>query len=397
MLQKLLGRLFAALFIVWISSVKVFPQENRVILFTCGPGAELYAGFGHSALWIYNPTKGIDRLYNYGTFDFNTPHFYTRFIRGKLDYMLSVTTARSFLNEYNARNIEVNGQTLDLTDEEALRLFQFLENNLLPENRFYKYDFFFDNCATRIRDVVATACGDTVVFCVPDENLSFREMLFPYMEHTPWTKFGVNLILGLTADRKATPWEYSFLPEYMDDAFRTATIGTEGKERSLVRSEKAYLPCRLEFSNKKADDPVVVFSFLLLLAVALTLAEQKYGKSFVWIDRILFPLSALAGLFLFFMWVGTDHTATRYNLNMLWLFPAQFALIVSWFLTSKGRLLLPFLGGIWQVLVSVLMFFWPQESELSFLLLSLIFLTRLLASLRNIVQKNGLVKNAKAI
>ncbi|MBN1927360.1 MAG: DUF4105 domain-containing protein [Prolixibacteraceae bacterium] len=374
--------LFSALLILTALLLKAnfrqLSDRAQLVLFTCGPGTELYAGFGHSALWIFDPVTGIDRLYNYGTFDFNTPNFYPKFVRGKLNYMLSVTTGRNFLIEYQRRNIEVNGQTLNLSHDELLRVYTFLENNLLPENRFYKYDFFFDNCATRIRDVIENESGSKVRFHLPDQNVKFRQMLFPYLEHSPWTKFGVNFILGLTTDKIATPWQYMFLPEYMDDAFRTATIETsEGEIRNLVKNEQPYLPQKIKFDNNKYDDPVVVFSLIFLLALILSFVEYKKKKYFRVFDVIMFSTSIISGLFLLFMWLGTEHIAANYNLNVLWLLPAQTIYLAALFVKSNYKQKVLLTAAVYQAVVSIAMFIWPQETEISFLLISLFFLTRI--------------------
>jgi len=155
--------MFRKIIISLILSLLVFPvfpvfsmipqlsEESKVVMFTCGPGDELYAGFGHSALWVSDPVTKVDRLYNYGTFDFDTPNFYLKFVRGKLNYILSVYPSKYFFNDYASRKILVFGQLLNLTQEEKQRIFEFLENNALPANCEYKYDFFYDNCATRIR------------------------------------------------------------------------------------------------------------------------------------------------------------------------------------------------------------------------------------------------------
>jgi hypothetical protein len=349
----------------------------KVVLFTCGPGDELYAGFGHSALWVSDPTQKIDRLYNYGTFDFDTPNFYGKFIRGKLDYMLSVTRASRFLAEYDERKISVYGQDLDLNPAEKQRIFEFLENNSKPENRLYKYDFFYDNCATRIRDVLEKVADGKVDYKTADQHLSFREMLFPYLTHTPWTKFGINLILGLTSDKQATPWDYMYLPEYMQEAFQSATIVNDGNERKLVKSGKQYLTSRLSFTNNKADDPIVIFSIILLVFIGITFVEIKRARVFNWINKLIFTISCLAGLFLLFMWLGTDHIATAQNMNVLWLLPAQLLFLIS--LRVKGGSLknLNRAALVYQSLVSVILLFWPQEAELSFTIIALIFAVRI--------------------
>lgn len=379
-------RIIATVAFVFVS-VYMFAQyptltnRAKVVLFSCGPGPELYAGFGHSALWVSDDSLHIDRLYNYGTFDFDTPNFYGKFIRGKLDYMLSVTRASRFIAEYDQRKIAVDGQELMLSPAEKQRIFEFLENNLLPENRFYKYDFFYDNCATRIRDVLVKVVDGKVDFNTPDQQISFREMLFPYLTHTPWTKFGINLILGLTSDKKATPWDYMYLPDFLRDEFQQATIISKGTERKLVEEKKQYLSSGLDLSNRKMDDPVVVFSLILLVIISLTYIECKKKKEFRFVDSFLFGISVLAGLFLLFMWVGTDHIATAKNMNVLWLLPAQLLFLVTRRMDSFLGKKLNTIALIYQTLVAFILLLWPQDSEISFTFISFVFVVRIFGSM----------------
>ncbi|HNW50681.1 MAG TPA: DUF4105 domain-containing protein [Prolixibacteraceae bacterium] len=387
--KTILAVILSILLIPSFAKLPQLSEESKVILYTCGPGEELYALFGHSAIWISDPSQNIDRLYNYGTFDFDTPNFYGKFIRGRLDYILSVYRSKYFFDEYQSSKRSVSGQLLDLNLREKQRIFEFLENNALPENRFYKYDFLWDNCSTRIRDVLSKTTDGKLVFDTGNKNISFREMLFPYLTYTPWTKFGINMILGLTSDRKATPQEYMFLPEYLRVAMDGATIDNNGVKKKLVREEKQYLPDQLNNSNNRWDDPVAVFSLLLLIVISISLFEFRKKKDFRWMDRILFSVSVLAGFFLLFMWVGTDHVATAKNMNILWLLPAQLLFLISLRVKKlkKDKVLLFALG--YQLLVSVAMFVWPQDAEFSFLLISLIYVVRIACSLVRSKQQAG--------
>ncbi|MDA3817516.1 MAG: DUF4105 domain-containing protein [Prolixibacteraceae bacterium] len=352
-------------------------QNARIAMFTCDPGQELYAGFGHSALWVSDPANGIDRLYNYGTFDFNTPNFYVKFIRGKLNYMLSVTNINRFMREYDYRKIGVEGQTLNLLPDEKQKLYNLLEENAKPENRSYKYDFFMDNCATRIRDIVAEAVDGEIDFNTQDQDVSFRQLLFPYLTHTPWTKFGINLILGLSSDAKASPYDYMYLPEHMEYQFGRATIDSNNGERELVSSEKQYLKNKLEYKYNILYDPAVVFTFFILIVLLISLWENRKNVYFKALDVTLSSVSAFAGLFLFFMWVGTDHSATNYNLNILWLLPAQTLFLFALRSKKNKKRMVEISMGILFV-TAIAMQFWPQETELSFLLLIVMFFIRYL-------------------
>ncbi len=363
-------------------------ERSKVVLFTCSPGDELYAGFGHSAIWVSDQSTGVDRLYNYGTFDFSTPNFYWKFLRGKLDYMLNVTSVRRFITEYKYRKIGVVGQTIELNQNEKQKIFSLLEENLLPENRFYKYDFYYDNCATRIRDIVIESVDGTIDFNAPDQSISFRQILLPYLETTPWTKFGINIVLGLTSDKIASPNEYQYMPDYMHQQFASATVSRNGIESKLVNSETVYLKSKLIFKYNLLTDPALLFGILFLVVGLITAYEFKTKKYQKWLDLVLNSIGVLAGLFLFFMWVGTDHSATNQNLNILWLFPAQALYLIALFFKYKTRKKLIQTSFVIMVLVSFAMHLWPQTTELSFLLLSLLFALRYLFYSR-IVSKNG--------
>jgi hypothetical protein len=291
--------------------------------------------------------------------------------------MMTVTNVRRFINEYNYRKIGVIGQTLNLTNSEEQRLYTLLEENLLPQNRFYKYDFFYDNCATRIRDIVVDAVNGKVDFNTPDEQVSFRQMLFPYLTHTPWTRFGINLVLGLTSDKIASPNQYMYLPQFMQNEFETATITRNNKTEKLVKSNNQYLSSKLSFEYHRLSDPVILFSFLLFIIAAITFFEFRTKRYFKWLDIIINGIAVLAGSFLFFMWVGTDHSATNQNLNIFWLFPAQALFLSSLFFSKKQTLLVWISFGLIAT-ASLAMHVWPQEMESSFLIISLIYAFRYL-------------------
>lgn len=373
---------------LWALPFKTLSEEAQVILFTCQPGQELYAGFGHSALWVGDQENRIDRLYNYGTFDFDTPNFYLKFTRGRLDYQLSVTTLGRFLAEYDYRKIGVSGQTLNLNQDEKQRLFEFLETNYLPENRNYRYDFFWDNCATRIRDAIVTIADGKVEFSLTDQHVSFRQLLFPYLKQAPWTKLGINFILGLPADQTASTFDYMYLPEYMQQGFDQAIILKDGTKRPLVSERREFLPMRLSFSRNPLLDPEVVFSVVALVLFLVTLVEFRQKKYFRWLDKLLMSIGLTAGVFLFLMWVATDHRATQYNLNCLWLIPSQLGFLILLHRKqnrNSARFLMAII--IYALIILFVQFFWPQESDWSFVLLSNLFLIRYLAYMLQLRKK----------
>jgi hypothetical protein len=305
--------------------------DTKVSLLTASPGEELYSIFGHSALRVHDPFTGLDEVYNYGTFDFNTPNFYLKFTRGQLLYQLSVTTFEVFLAEYHYEGRAVYEQTLNLRPDEIFRLYDFLSVNRLPENRSYLYDFFFDNCATRIRDVVDAHVGivwSEDVFQGPPRT--FREMLQPYVGNMPWAAFGIDLALGLPADEIAAPWDYMFLPDEMFMAFAYArrTDGSplvedfrEVLTESIVRSEPHFFSPRLAM-------------WLIFLIGGFSLVSPNFSRGF---DLGYFTLLGIGGLVVFFLWFLSDHGATKNNLVLLWMLPTHLYFIFRAFKARGTR------------------------------------------------------------
>ncbi|NQX90714.1 MAG: DUF4105 domain-containing protein, partial [Flavobacteriales bacterium] len=188
-------------------------DEAQLSLLTCSPGAELYSTFGHSAIRINDPVKNIDWVYNYGTFEFSDD-FYAKFAQGKLNYRLSKGTFTNFVNEYIYFGRKVEEQVFLLSRNDIQLLFEALEENYKPENRTYRYDFFFDNCSTRILDIVEETLDGEIVFNdpLPADSMTFREMIDSYQGHMPWGDFGIDLALGTPCDRYMEHPEQTFIP-----------------------------------------------------------------------------------------------------------------------------------------------------------------------------------------
>ena len=187
-------------------------KSAEISILTVGPGAELYDKFGHSAFRIQDPETGQDVVFNYGVYDFETPNFYTKFAQGKLLYQLGVSYYEPFFESYVAQNRWIKQQTLNLTLSEKQAVSDFLWNNAKPENKKYKYDFFFDNCATKIRDVLWEVLGNKLEFKENhiQEKFTFRQLIQQNLKANTWGSLGIDIALGAVIDRKAKPIEYQF-------------------------------------------------------------------------------------------------------------------------------------------------------------------------------------------
>ncbi len=296
---------------------QVITPETKMSLLTASPGPDLYSVFGHSAFWVYDPTTGIDEVYNWGTFDFDTPNFYLLFLRGQLEYRLTITSLYSFLHSYRNDGRAVHEQVLNLSYEEKLRIYEFLSENRRPENIHYLYDFFYDNCATRVRDLVDQELQiDWGPDPHPHEERTLRDMLKPYVSHIPWISFGIDILLGIPSDKVATPWEYMFLPDEMAIAFQHA----RHKDGSLlVITQNELLPLNMTHGKPFPVTPLRLFWALLILG-GLSLLKPKLTR---YIEVPFFMTLGITGLLVFFMWFLSDHLSTSTNLNLLWALPTH--------------------------------------------------------------------------
>lgn len=299
-------------------------EEAEISIITVGPGKYLYDKFGHSAFRVKDPVNDIDWAYNYGTYDFNQPNFYTKFAQGKLLYSLSVAYFDSFMANYKAQNRWVKEQVLDLNNAEKNDLFRYLQNNAKPENRDYKYDFFFDNCATKIRDVLVAVLGNEVQYndSFVEEEYTFRELIQKNVKANTWGSLGMDVAIGSVVDQPATAWQYQFLPQYVYEAAAVATLRRSGTTLPLVKKEQQL------FENSPQEDngnflfsPLFVFGLIGLLIIYLTYRDIKRQKRNRVLDALLFAVTGIIGIVLLLLWLATDHTATANNYNLLWAFP----------------------------------------------------------------------------
>ena len=346
-----------SLVFLWLSftgfsqSAGVTP-DAQISVITCGPGQELYASFGHSAFRVQDPDLGIDWVYNYGTFDFEAPNFYLNFARGRLLYSLTGSKFSDFLYTYQLENRWVREQILHLGLVEKNELFRFLENNRKPDNRDYKYDYLYDNCSTKIPDVLKDVLGEQLTFKQDhiEEGATFRALIQQNLRTNSWSSFGIDLALGAVIDKKASVLEHMFLPIYVLEQLNNATLGN----RPLVERERTILENRV---NKPGHyftaSPLFWLLLLLIFTAIITYIDFKNSVRSRWLDFFLFLLTGVIGLIIFFLWFLTDHSATAANLNILWAFP--FNILASWFVVRKTTQLPPWFSRYVRALTGLLL------------------------------------------
>ncbi|MDX2305696.1 MAG: DUF4105 domain-containing protein [Microscillaceae bacterium] len=329
--NSLFGFVFFCLLSFSLARAQSFGISDRaqVSLITGSPGADLYALFGHSAIRVYDPATGIDLLYNYGTFDFDTKHFYLKFAQRRLDYFLSISNYQQFVSFYAGHNRSVYEQVLYLNPEQTQALYAFLQNNYLPQNRNYLYDFFYDNCSSRIRDVFKQVFKEDIQFSQErdQDKKTFRNLIDPY-QHDPWVQLGLYLLLGTPTDQVASAEDYMFLPDYLMEAFDKAKIRQGGQFIPLVSEKKTVFQAIVSKPKQGIFTPYWVFWLFFAFMAGLTYLEYRRNTRFRIVDFILFSVVGWVGILFGLMWIGTDHLQVAWNLNMLWALPthAGFAL-----------------------------------------------------------------------
>lgn len=353
-------------------------DSARISLMTVAPGEEVYSIFGHSALRVFDPANGYDRCYNYGTFEFEQPNFLLKFCRGKLLYYLNVEPTRAFErgNLYERRAMQE--QLLNLQPTERQRLFQLLQENAREENRYYKYDFFYDNCATRIRDIVKEAHFHQINFDTAglEKGRTMRHLLRPYLEKHPWTQFGIDLVLGLPADRRASAQDWMFLPDHLHDLFARANFDGAPLVRAEREMPEGGFPSREIRKPDPVDgflgSPLWVMCFVAVVGL-LSMANPRTARIF---DAIFWFVLGLAGLVMALLWFATDHSATKSNLNILWALPTH--LLFFWRSRHRSELTDNYFMGT-AILTALTLLFWkflPQEMPLAAVPLALLVVVK---------------------
>jgi len=318
----------------------VMPGDSiELSLLTCGPGRETYSLFGHTAIRYHNLTTGVDLAINYGIFSFHADYFILRFVFGLTDYSMGICSMDDFLAEYRAEGRWVRQQTLRLTAGEKLRIVQDLMVNYEPANRVYRYNFFYDNCTTRARDVLIRSIDGKVNYppATNDDGTdpSYRTMVHQWTSGHAWDEEGINMLLGAPADVRTPYLSRQFLPDSLSHDFALAIVERNDESRSLVESTTMLLPVvAMGDGNSMGDilaellSPENVGLVIFVIVLAITFVDYRHNKYHAWLDVVLYGATGLAGLILAAM-IFSQHPTVSLNpqilvlnpLNLVFMFP----------------------------------------------------------------------------
>ncbi|MFA6770599.1 MAG: DUF4105 domain-containing protein [Bacteroidales bacterium] len=361
-------------------------EQPRISLLTCDSGDELYSTFGHSALRVNYPELDKDIVFNFGLFDFSTPHFYLKFIRGKLKYMLGIQYMDDFMEQFKWEGRSVKEQNLNLTEDQSKELLERLAFLYLPQNRYYYYSFLYKNCTSELRDIIFPLVEQSQeLYEAESAGFTYRELLNNYIKG--WTKFGINLILGSSLDKPANKYESMFLPENLYNGIAILKNG----DLSIV-SEDVYLYRAVE-KEKRFSFAEIILSplvvFLLLFAIMVFLVARSYTtrakRRYNFYSNLYLGLLSILGLILTIIILITEHTELYSNYNLLWCNPLFLLVVLASLKRWKKAERL--FSAISLIFLSLLQFVWAcniQYAEPGFIpiiiTLALLFITRIIFS-----------------
>jgi hypothetical protein len=346
----------------------------EISLLTCAPGTDLYSIFGHTAIRVRDARRGMDIVYNYGTFDDSDPLFYIKFMRGIMRYSLSAEPYDSFMQEYTYEHRAVISQILNLTCTEKNNLYEALRKNTLDENRLYDYHFHTDNCTTRAGRIIESNTSDSLVYkdilpvnsapTLPgslDPNPTFRDMIHEYLykQKAYWSAFGIDLFLGAHLDKKVTNIEaIHFLPDYLMKGMDNAD---DGNKHMVISKQKL-----LDFPDQQTSaglTPKLVFSIIAIIVAVLTVLGKRpvVAKSMQIFDIMFFSVLGLLGVLMAAMWLGRVDDVCSNNINILWALPTH--LVAVFFIRKKDSRLNNYflITAVIATILAVGFGFWPQR------------------------------------
>jgi hypothetical protein len=303
--------------------------EAEVIVIILDPTqSELYSAFGHSAFRVHDPINKVDKVFNYGIFDFDQPNFYLNFTKGKLYYKLGTGPYPAYKNYYFRTNRSFREHILNISLADKQSIYDFLIDNAKPENANYYYNYCYDNCATRMRDVLNEVFSDRVNYdySYANDSLTFRGLMDRYLEAQPWGDLGIDICLGSQIDEIASGPQYTYQPEFLERAILSATLRNDSTMLPLVLSS-ATINTSDEYIPASKILPIHVFIFIFFLVGIITHRGMKYQVNYRFIDILLYGITGILGVCLLLLWLATDHLST-WNYNLIWAMPLNIVALI---------------------------------------------------------------------
>ncbi|KZC39199.1 MULTISPECIES: lipoprotein N-acyltransferase Lnb domain-containing protein [Rhodanobacter] len=378
--MKLVGRhllLLALLLLAALSpahaGIANAPGANlEVSLVTYGPGETYWERFGHDAIELRDTVSGEAVNFNYGVFDFSEKNFFVNFARGRMHYLMDAGPSAQDESYYVEAGRSVTRQTLALGPAQAAALRDYLLWNLRPENAGYAYDYYVDNCTTRVRDALDKALGGVLATSLKAHagGMTYRQQTVRLMSAQPWLALLLDLGLGPYADQPLNAWQESFLPEVLQAQLREVRVDDgHGALHPLLRDEQLVSPNRLQAPPAAAPDLRLPLALAgLLLAGLLLLARRGWPAGYALLGTLYLLAAGAVGLLLLVLWTLTTHHSAWANANLLLFNPLAFVLLPTLWRARRGLAASRFIDGaialqLLACMVAVLLHLLPGTAQ----------------------------------
>ena len=319
------------------NKIKSISDSAKFYLVTCEPGAEIYERFGHSGIRVYDSNNNIDNVFHWGLFSFDTPNFIGRFISGNTDYEMGVYSTNVFLTQYIERGSTIYAQELDLTPEQKHFIWAKLWDNYRPENRKYRYNFIYDNCATRPYQLIISAYDHKVTLFDNLQPTTYRSIINKYVPVGSPFNTGINLIIGSDADKNITTQKSIAFPMYTKDALNYAHYITHDGSTKPIITQTETMNCAptksFEISNFTYYCAIIIPIIVALFFITYTSKKRRYIPYFT---QLILIISALIGLIIGYLWFFSHHPIVSNNMNILWCNPLNIILAILLFIHKKS-------------------------------------------------------------
>jgi hypothetical protein len=360
--------------------VRSISDEAKFYLVTCEPGDEVYARFGHSGIRVYDAETGIDEVFHWGLFSFDTPNFVGRFIAGKTDYMMGVYGTQFFMREYIARGSAVYAQELDFTPEQKHKLWAKLWDNYRPENRVYRYNFITNNCATQPYQLILDTYNYKISLKQPLHPTTYRDIINKYVPVGSSLNTGINLIIGAPADKNITTRESVAFPMYTMKALNNIHyINADKTTKPIVlQQETMFNAPHKNFQTGNLTFYLWIIIPLILSAICATYVLKK--KRYIpYLTQFVLLITGIVGIIISYLWFFSQHPIVNNNANILWCNPLNIALAVMLFIHKRSlrtaKTILTILSLVLNVVFLVLLILEVQSTTLQILAIWILVLT----------------------
>ena len=366
------------LFFFFLSSFSFSNEQDddrySISILTISPGKDLADAFGHSGIRVIDRELNYDAVFNFGIYDFQAPNFYSNFVKGRPIYSLGINNYNRFINNYKNQNRGVVEHKILISNNKKDNVIQLLFENSKPENKFYIYDYFNDNCSTKVADLLIENFNDE--FNNPKINLSkkskdsYRSLIYQMIPKNSWGSLGIDICLGSIIDQDINYRQTFFLPLKFGKFLDTLEL----ENPQIIESELVFeSPEITKESGLNLTSPMFVLFIISLLIILITFRDFQNNKQTKVLDVLLISITTIIGLLICYLWFFSDHTAASQNYNILWASPLNILLFIDLFTSKKRKWILGYLKFIFLMLLLMICHWILSVQTFNITLFSFIF------------------------